>query len=73
MATSKKKPAKERVKEKVKAIKAKVERQLNTDEVAEPNVFSCIAAEAALTQGKQWLEECREVFRGCKFCPGSFF
>ena len=44
-----------------KAIKAKVERQLNTDEVAEPNVFSCVAAEAALTQGKQWLEQCREV------------
>ena len=39
-----------------KQIRAKVERRINTDEVAEPNVFSCVASIAALSQGRQWLE-----------------
>ena len=42
-------------------IKTKVERQLNTDEVAEPNVFSCIAAETAFNEGEAWLDECLRV------------
>ena len=44
-----------------KEIRAKVERQLNTDEVAEPNVFSTLAAETAWNQGRKWLKECKEV------------
>ncbi|MBQ9457260.1 MAG: PatB family C-S lyase [Bacilli bacterium] len=43
------------------AIRAKVERQLNTDEVAEPNVFSTVASIAALNQGREWLKQCKEV------------
>ncbi len=41
-------------------IRAKVNRQINTDEVAEPNVFSCVAAEAALSKGREWLRQMRE-------------
>ncbi len=41
-------------------IRKKVERQLNTDECAEPNAFSCIASTAALNEGDQWLEEMNE-------------
>lgn len=36
-------------------IRKKVERQINTDEVAEPNVFSCIASTAAFNEGREWL------------------
>ena len=43
------------------ALRKKVERQLNTDEVAEPNIFSCIASTTALNQGREWLDQCREV------------
>ena len=38
-------------------IRKKVERQINTDEVAEPNVFSCVASTAALNEGREWLCE----------------
>ena len=41
-------------------IRAKVNRQINTDEVAEPNVFSCVAAEAAFNGGREWLEQMKE-------------
>ena len=40
-------------------LHAKIDRQLNTDEVAEPNVFACIAAQAAFTKGGTWLDELR--------------
>lgn len=40
-------------------LRRKVERGLNTDEVAEPNAFACVAAEAAFTQGGPWLDELR--------------
>ena len=43
------------------AIRKKVERQLNTDEVAEPNVFSCVASMAAFNEGREWLRQCREI------------
>lgn len=39
----------------------KVNRQINTDEVAEPNVFSIVAAVAALNEGRDWLNKLREV------------
>ncbi|MBE6127453.1 MAG: putative C-S lyase [Erysipelotrichaceae bacterium] len=38
-------------------IRKKVERQINTDEVAEPNVFSCVASTAALNEGDEWLDK----------------
>ena len=41
-------------------IRALVERQLNTDEVAEPNVFSCVASIAALNEGRDWLKRMQE-------------
>lgn len=41
-------------------IRAKIERQINTDEVAEPNVFACVAAATAWGQCEDWLDECRE-------------
>lgn len=40
-------------------IRRKVERGLNTDEVAEPNAFAIDAAIAAFTQGEDWLNELR--------------
>ena len=41
-------------------IRKKVERQLNTDEVAEPNVFSCVASTAAFNEGREWLASMNE-------------
>ena len=38
----------------------KLDRGLNTDEVAEPNVFAVGAAVAAFTRGEAWLEELRQ-------------
>ena len=40
-------------------LRHKVERGLNTDEVAEPNVFAIDAAIAAFTHGGPWLDELR--------------
>jgi cystathionine beta-lyase len=41
-------------------LRHKVWRGLNTDEVAEPNVFAVDATIAAFTQGEKWLDELRE-------------
>ena len=41
-------------------IRHKVNRGLNTDEVAEPNVFAAIAPVAAFEQGGSWLDELKE-------------
>lgn len=41
-------------------LRHKVWRALNTDEVAEPNVFAVKAAEAAFNCGGEWLDELRE-------------
>lgn len=41
------------------AIRHKVNRGLNTDEVAEPNVFAAIAPVAAFMHGGEWLDELR--------------
>ena len=43
-----------------KVIRRKVERGLNTDEVAEPNVFAINAAIAAFNEGGEWLDELKE-------------
>ena len=40
-------------------LRFKVWRGLNTDEVAEPNVFACEAAVAAFNEGGEWLDELR--------------
>lgn len=41
-------------------LRHKVWRGLNTDEVAEPNVFAVDAAVAAFTKGSEWLDELRK-------------
>ena len=41
-------------------LRHRVNRGLNTDEVAEPNVFAAIAPVAAFEQGGAWLDELRE-------------
>lgn len=41
-------------------LRNKVNRGLNTDEMAEPNVFSTIASIEAFEHGEEWLEELRE-------------
>ena len=43
-----------------KFLRHKVRRGINTDEVAEPNVFAAHAAIAAFNEGEPWLEELRE-------------
>ena len=40
-------------------LRYKVNRAINTDEVAEPNVFAVTAAIAAYQEGAQWLDELR--------------
>ncbi len=41
-------------------LRALINRQINTDEVAEGNVFSYLSATAALNEGEEWLEEMRK-------------
>ncbi len=41
-------------------LRRKVWRQLNTDEVAEPNFLSCVAAKAAFNDSIDWLDQVRE-------------
>ncbi len=43
-----------------KFLRHKVWRGINTDEVAEPNVFAHHAAVAAFTKGEPWLDEARQ-------------
>lgn len=47
-------------------LRHKVNRGLNTDEVAEPNVFAIGAAVAAFDKGEDWLEELRVYLRDNK-------
>ena len=47
-------------------LRHKVNRGLNTDEVAEPNVFAVTAAVAAFTKGEAWLEELRSYLKANK-------
>lgn len=42
------------------ALRHKIDRGLNTDEVAEPNAFAIDAAVAAFTKGDRWLDALRE-------------
>ena len=50
-------------------LRNKVRRAINTDEVAEPNVFAHHAAVAAFNEGAEWLDEMREyVFDNRRIC-----
>ena len=50
-------------------LRNKVRRAINTDEVAEPNVFAHHAAVAAFNEGEEWLDEMREyVFENRRIC-----
>lgn len=44
-------------------LRHKVNRGLNTDEVAEPNAFAIEATIAAYTQGEEWLDELRDYIK----------
>ena len=45
-------------------LRHKVWRALNTDEIAEPNSFACIAAIAAFSEGGEWLDALRGYISG---------
>ena len=49
-----------------KFLRHKMWRGLNTDEVAEPNIFAVDAAIAAFTHGREWLDEVREYIQANK-------
>jgi cystathionine beta-lyase len=53
-------------------LRHKVNRGINTDEVAEPNSFATIAAVAAFTKGEAWLEELREYIQENKKIANNF-
>ena len=53
-------------------LRHKLNRGLNTDEVAEPNVFAVAAAVAAFDKGETWLEEVRVYLRDNKQCVRDF-
>lgn len=55
-----------------KMIRHKVWRGINTDEVAEPNVFAVDAAIAAFTKGGDWLDSLRQYLFENKQCAVSF-
>lgn len=54
-------------------LRHKVNRGLNTDEVAEPNAFAVEAAIAAFQEGEEWLEELRQYLLENKKFAISFF
>ena len=53
-------------------LRNRVNRSLNTDEVAEPNAFAVDAAVAAFTEGGSWLDELRKYLYENKLCVKSF-
>jgi cystathionine beta-lyase len=54
------------------ALRHKVWRAINTDEVAEPNVFAVTAAVAAFSEGGQWLDELRGYIYENKQCVSAY-
>ena len=54
-------------------LRHKVWRAINTDEVAEPNVFAVTAAIAAFTQGGEWLDQLREYINQGKTIVKEYF
>ncbi len=55
------------------ALRAKVERGLNSDEVAEPNCFAAVATSAAFDGGEEWLDELNAYIRQNRDFAESFF
>lgn len=53
-------------------LRHKVNRGLNTDEVAEPNAFAMEASIAAFTEGKAWLEQLRGYIKANKDMATEF-
>jgi cystathionine beta-lyase len=53
-------------------LRQRVERGLNTDEVAEPNAFAVDAAVAAYAEGGEWLDALREYLRTSRSITGIF-
>ena len=53
-------------------IRHKLNRGLNTDEVAEPNSFAVGAAVAAFEKGEPWLDELRQYLADNKQCVRDF-
>lgn len=54
------------------ALRHKVWRGLNTDEVAEPNAFAVTAATAAFNNGAEWLDELRQYIADNKAFTAEF-
>lgn len=54
-------------------IRSKLNRALNTDEVAEPNAIAMEATIAAFTHGDQWLDELREVINENRLLVKDYF
>ncbi len=55
------------------AIRARMDRGLNSYEVAEPNIFACEAAIAAFTKGEAWLEELRQYLADNRSIAANYF
>jgi len=53
-------------------LRQKMERGLNSDEIAEPNVFAVDATIAALTEGEKWLSELRFYLENNKKMVSGF-
>ena len=53
-------------------LRHKMDRELNTSEVAEPNTFAVTAAVEAYNEGEAWLEELREYLYGNKLRVREF-
>jgi cystathionine beta-lyase len=54
------------------ALRQKMERGLNSDEIAEPNAFAIEAAIAAFTEGEEWLNELRVYLAKNKSLAADF-
>lgn len=54
------------------ALRRKVSRGINNDEVAEPNAFAVTAAVAAYGEGAGWLEELREYLQENRRAVGKY-
>lgn len=54
------------------ALRQKMERGLNADEIAEPNIFATDAVIAAFTEGEEWLDELRTYLAANKKLVAEF-
>lgn len=54
------------------ALRSKMNRGLNSDEVAEPNAFAIDAVIAAYTKGEKWLDELRNYLKNNKKIVAEF-